>query len=81
MAIVSIVFGNVCAGGNHVDLGVRVNGGAEHRVSYVIDDLTDTITVEKVRDAVLMLVRLHCHGLTRAQARVAIQAGISVVTS
>lgn len=81
MATATITLQSICAGGGHVTLGVQVNGGQVRQFHFDSDEIREQIGVERLRDALLVLVRLHCMGMTRAQVRNELQAGIDVVTS
>lgn len=81
MATATITLQSVCDGGGHVTLAVQVNGGQVRQFPYDSDELREQIGVDRIREAVLVLVRLHCMGMTRQQARNALQAGINISTS
>jgi hypothetical protein len=81
MATVNITFISVCDGGDHLQIGVQVGLGQTRTFSYTVDELRGAIPLEDIRNAALLLMRLHCGGMTKAQARTELQAGIQVVTS
>lgn len=78
MATVAISFASACAGGGHLGLGVQVNAGAVQVVPYTVDEILTAEPSDLIHDFVLGVLRLHCAGMTRAQARAAIQAGFTV---
>lgn len=77
MATVSIILSSACAGGGHLSLGVTVNGNPQ-TIAYTVDEILQAEPADLIHDLVLALLRLHCQGMTRAQARLAIQAGFTV---
>jgi DNA-nicking Smr family endonuclease len=78
MASVQIALIEVCAGGNHVDISLAIDDSATQTLHYTADELSQPITDDFVRDAVLSLLRLHFKGMTRQQARAALQAGVNL---
>ena len=81
MATAIITMTAACAGGNHLTVTVRINGGAIRTFGYSVDDMREPITTEAIQDTELLMARFHCAGMTRAQAKTALQAGITVATS
>lgn len=81
MATVAYALGATCSGGGHAHVDVSVNGMAPMRFTYTVDELraplSDLAQEERERVA-LVIAKLHLAGLTRAQARIALQAGFTV---
>lgn len=81
MATAAITLQSVCAGGDHVKLRLTV-GAQSFDFNYDVDELREPITAEQRRDAVSIITRFHCGGMTKAQAKTELTSpGISVVTS
>ena len=80
MATATISLQSVCAGGGHAVLRLTV-GAQTFDYSYNMDDLREPITAEQRKEAVSVITRFHCGGMTKAQAATELQSpGISVVT-
>ena len=81
MATATISLQSVCAGGDHVT--VRLTVGAQNfDYAYNVDELREAISSEQRKDAVLTIMRFHCGGMTKAQAKAELQSpGIAVSTS
>lgn len=77
MAIIGISLSSVCTGGNHVNISVNFDGNSQV-IQYTADDIIAVSPSELIHDFVLGVLRLHCKGMTRAQARSAIQTGFTV---
>ncbi|OHD22670.1 MAG: hypothetical protein A2Y38_22945 [Spirochaetes bacterium GWB1_59_5] len=79
MATLVINLERACGGGEHLDIGITVDGGPKRIVevsrSEMTAPLTDTTMVEVIRG----IVRAYAKGKTQAQVRTALQAGITVV--
>lgn len=67
-----------CAGGEHVAITVQKDGGAIRTFLYTATDLLDQLTDEQLETAALVVLRMHCQGMTRLQARNELQAGFTV---
>ena len=68
MATATISLQSVCAGGDHVT--VRLTVGAQNfDYGYEISELNEPITAEQRKDAVSVITRFHCGGMTKAQAK------------
>lgn len=81
MATAAITLQSVCAGGDHVKLRLTV-GAQSFDFNYDVDELREPITAEQRRDAVSIITRFHCGGMTKAKAKTELTSpGISVVTS
>lgn len=78
MATVSVSLNGACGGGGHLSLNVAVNGGVSQPIAYTADEILQAQPSDLVHDFVLAVLRLHCAGMTRPQARAAIQAGFTV---
>ena len=78
MTDITITLDNVCAGGTHARLKASVNGGAERAFVVDVDDLKAEPDEQDIIKALLTLLRLSQRGKTRAQARSALQAGVTV---
>ena len=81
MATATITLQSVCAGGDHVV--VRLTVGAQNfDFNYNVDELRDPITAQQRQEAVSIITRFHCGGMTKAQAKAELTSpGISVVTT
>lgn len=79
MASISInaAAGDVCSGGGHLHLRVSIGGGATFRVVLETDDVRAGLTEDEREIVVRALLRLRLAGLTRAQARSALLAGVT----
>lgn len=80
MATIAVT-ATICGGGGHVHASARVNGGAPRTGEWDTDDLRGTPSAEEVEIAVRTMLRLHCMGMTRVQARNALLAGITITTA
>lgn len=81
MASISYTFSHACAGGGHVELDISLNGGAARHVVYTIDDIRtplSALTVEERENLALLILKVRLAGLTRAQARAVVEAGVTV---
>lgn len=77
--IVSITYDSACAGGGHTTLAVAVDGVNEGRLrDEGTDELLTPLSRDEKRQLARFLVRAKVGGMTRPQARLAMQAGISV---
>jgi hypothetical protein len=70
--------GTACTGGGHVTLTWQLNAGQSRVVVYDTDDLRGTPPREEAEQAIRTILRAHLAGLTRAQARNLIEAGITI---
>ena len=75
---VAITLGTVCAGGGHAEINVSVDGDTVRRLDYEVSEVLVPITLEPRRELVTLLLRARLGGMTPAQARSAMQAGITV---
>lgn len=81
MATVSYTFSHACAGGGHVELDISLNGGAARRTTYTTDEIRtplSALTIEERENLALLILKVRLAGLTRAQARAAVEAGVTV---
>lgn len=81
MATLAYTIDTVCAGGGHAHVDVSLNGGAAQHVRYTVDELRaplSALTQDEREFAALVIAKLHLAGMTRAQARNAINAGFTV---
>ena len=78
MAVVQIQATATCAGGEHVTIQARLDGGAPQAAIFAVAEMTRTLTVEDVAATVLPLIQLHARGKSVAQLRADLLAGISV---
>lgn len=76
--IVSITYDSACAGGGHTTLAVSIDAGASRALHVDTDELLVPLTPDERHQLAEMLVRAKVGGMTRAQARTAMLAGISV---
>ncbi len=81
MASATITLQSVCAGGDHVVVR-RTIGGNSVDFSFSVDQLREPITQVDQREALQTIIRFHCQGMTKAEAKAELEPpGISVVTS
>ena len=73
---VTITLESVCSGGGHATLGVTIDGGQKAILHVETDQIRAAI--EDREALVLGMTKLALTGLTRAQARTKLQAGISI---
>lgn len=81
MATLSYTFSHACAGGGHIDLDISFNGGPARRTAFTIDELRtplSALTPEERANLALNILKLRLAGLTRAQARSVVEAGVTV---
>jgi hypothetical protein len=70
---------DVCPGGGHFTVGVSRDGGPVRNFIYTADDLISNLgQIDEPSDVALAMLKLHFVGMTRAQARAALQAGITI---
>jgi hypothetical protein len=69
---------DVCAGGGHLHGNGSLNGGALRAFQIDVDDLRANPSAEDVLTALRVILKMHCMGMTRVQARNSLQAGITV---
>ncbi len=80
MASATISLLSVCAGGEHVNVRLTV-GANDFDFSYEVSELLETITAAERRQVTSIMSRFHCQGLTKAQAKAELLAGIQVTTA
>lgn len=68
-----------CSGGEHVTIVADLDGGPPQQTMFSVGDMMQPLTAEDVAATVLPLIRLHARGLTRAQLRNDLLAGLTVV--
>ena len=68
-----------CSGGEHVTIVADLDGGPPQQTIFSVSDMMKTLTAEDVAATVLPLIQLHARGLTRAQLRNDLLAGLTVV--
>lgn len=78
MSAYAISLVSVCSGGNHVTIGVTQDGGATKSFQFTADDLLIPLAANDLRDTLSTILRIHCNGMTKTQAKSAIQAGFTV---
>lgn len=78
MAVIEIKATATCAGGEHVTIAARLDGGAPQATIFTVAQMTQVLTVEDVARVVLPLIQLHARGKTVAQLRTDLLAGITV---
>lgn len=70
MATVTYTFVDRCAGGGHTRIDVSFNGGAAQRIVYTTDEIRDALsnlTQDQREAALLLILKIHMAGKTRAQ--------------
>ncbi len=80
MASATISLLSACAGGEHVNVRLTV-GANNFDFSFAIDQLRDAITAEERQLVTSVMARFHCQGMTKAEAKTELQAGIQVTTA
>lgn len=81
MATISYALDRVCAGGGHAHVSVSLNGGLSQHFAYTMDELRaplSALTQDERELAALVIAKLHLAGMSKQQARNAIQAGFTV---
>ena len=81
MATLAYSLDQVCAGGGHAHVDVSLNGNATQHFVYTVDDLRaplSALTQDEREFAALVIAKLHLAGMTRVQARNALNAGFTV---
>ena len=78
MTTITISPSTICTGGGHVHTSWQLNVGPVRQVVYDTDELRGSPSLEEAHAAVRTIIRAHIMGLTRAQARTILEAGISV---
>ena len=81
MATLAYSLDTACEGGGHAHIDVALNGGAAQHFRYTVDDLRSplsALTQDEREFAALVIAKLHLAGMTRAQARNALNAGFTV---
>jgi len=73
---ISVTIESVCSGGGHATIGVVIDGGKKKLLQVETDEIRRGIDDREA--LVLGIVKLALTGLTRAQARTKLQAGISI---
>lgn len=73
---ITLSFEGVCANGGHVDIGVVVDGGQKKITRFDVDDIRGPVDDREA--FIANVIRLSLTGLTRAQARTKLQAGLSI---
>ena len=84
MATVSYTRRSVCAGGCHVTMHVSFNGGSARSIVFDLDEIRqplNTFTQEQVETALLLVLKAHVAGMTRAQAATAMPNNTAVVVT
>ena len=76
--VVSITLDSTCAGGGHAGLAVSFDAEPIALVHADTDDLLVPLSPAEKRQLVIFLARARVGGMTRAQVRTAMLAGISV---
>lgn len=72
---VAVTLESVCAGQGHAHLSVSVDGGAARPVTVEVDEVLGGLDWTDAKAALVMILRLHFRGRTKAQARAEFQAG------
>ena len=78
MTTLTITLDHVCAGGDHMRLGLVLDGQARRSVQVLRAELLEPFTEQEILDAIKVMVRLHARGKTNAQVRNNLQTGIVV---
>lgn len=78
MAVVQIQATGTCAGGEHVTISARLDGGTPQVTVFTVEQMTQALSADDVARVILPLIQLHARGKTTAQLRTDLLAGISV---
>lgn len=81
MATVTITNPITCAGGGHLHVEASLNGGAAQGYAFDTDEMRaplSELTEEERAAFVKVLLKIRLAGLTRAQARTVLLAGVTV---
>lgn len=81
MATIEYVFSHACEGGGHIALDISLNGGPARRVVYTTDEVRaplSALSTEDRENLALNILKVKLAGLTRAQARAVVEAGVTV---
>ena len=71
--------GSCSPGGDHIHIQADLDGGPPQVAVFTVADMMEPLTADDVAATVLPLIRLHARGLTRAQLRSDLMAGLTVV--
>ena len=78
MATITITRTQVCPANNHVTL--TVSGDRSTTIRTSIEDMFDSLNIEDVKSFIIVMLRLHSSGKTRAQMRNALITGVTMTT-
>lgn len=81
MATLAYSLDTACTGGGHAHVDVSLNGGAAQHFTYTVDELRSplsALTQDEREFAALVIAKLHLAGMTKVQARNALNAGFTV---
>ncbi len=84
MATITYTRRAVCAGGGHVTFDVSFNGGADRRIVFDLDEIRQPLgafSQEQIDSALLLVLKAHIAGMTRAQAATAMPTNTAVVVT
>ena len=81
MATATISLISICDGGEHCVVRLTV-GANNFDYTYPVSELNDPIISEQRKDAVSVITRFHCGGMTKAQTKAELQPpGLLVTTT
>lgn len=78
MATMKLTLTHVCAGGEHAEIAVEVNGQSRGTYAVRVSDVTGTFADDEIETFLAGVIRLHKVGKTLAQVRNDLQAGLTV---
>ena len=78
MATFTISLDSVCAGGDHATINILIDGGGSYSQTFSVTDILDNPSTAAVKAILLPILQLHLRGMTKLQARNAMQAGFTV---
>ena len=81
MATITISNASVCSGGGHVAATAQLNALPARVVHWLADELRATPSADELRDAAAVMIRAHLMGMTRAQARTVLEAGLTITVA
>ena len=78
MATLTITLESRCSGGEHVGIGLVLDGQAKRVVMLYGTELVSALSEDEIADALRAVLRLYARGKTRPQFFTGLQAGIAV---
>lgn len=76
---VTVSLGSACVGGGHATVTFAMTGGPDKTYTFDVDEARAALNSERLREAALVVLQLHCRGMTKVQARNEMLAGFTMV--